>query len=287
VKSFSDPHQERVSVIIPCFNSGTTLRRSVDSVIDQDWVNLEVIIIDDGSNDQYTLKELLELRKYPQVKLITQNNKGLACARNTGIQKATGQFILPLDADDWLNSDAILKMVKVYKLSKENVVVYSNIKLHGKQVKIKNTFSNEFEQLFSNQLPYCMLFPKLIFHQHGGYDENLRQGFEDWEFNIRLITGKQKFSKLDEPVFNYTISNSGMLKSKTMSLYVTLWRYIRNKNRLSYKIGSLCRLYIANKHEPANRKLPVYSIYWVIFSFLHPLLGNRLARYISKVRSSF
>jgi len=286
VKPFSDPLQERVSVIIPCFNSGLTLRRSVDSIINQDWFNIEIIVIDDGSNDEYTLTQILKLRKHPQVKLVTQNNKGLASARNVGIRKATGRFILPLDADDWLDSNAISTMVKAYESSKEFVVVYSNIKLHGEKTKLKNTFSNEFEQLFSNQLPYCMLFPKLVFEQHGNYDENLRQGLEDWDFNIRLIIGMQKFFKINESVFNYNVSNSGMLKSKTMSSYVTIWRYIKNKNRSSYKITNLYRLYHANKHEPANRKLPVYLFYWLILSLLHPLVGNNLVKCISKIQSN-
>ena len=287
MKPFSEPLQERVSVIIPCFNSGLTLRRSVDSIINQNWFNIEIIVIDDGSNDEYTLTQILKLRKHPQVKLVTQNNKGLASARNAGIRKATGKFILPLDADDWLDSNAISTMIKAYESSKEFVIVYSNIKLHGEKTKLKNTFSNEFEQLFSNQLPYCMLFPRLVFEQHGNYDENLRQGLEDWDLNIRLIIGKQKFLKVNESFFNYTVSNSGMLKSKTMSSYVSLWRYLKNKNRPSYKIANLYRLYHANKHEPANRKLLVYSTYWLILSLLHPLVGNYLVKCISKIRSNF
>ena len=60
MKPFSEPLQERVSVIIPCFNSGLTLRRSVDSIINQDWFNIEIIVIDDGSNDEYTLTQILK-----------------------------------------------------------------------------------------------------------------------------------------------------------------------------------------------------------------------------------
>lgn len=286
MKSSSEPSQERVSVVIPCFNSGLTLGRSVASIINQDWANIEIVIIDDGSNDEYTLNEILKARKYPQVRLITQKNKGLASARNVGIQKSTGSFILPLDADDWLDSNAISTMVKAYQAAKENVVVYSNIKLHGEKIELKNTFSNKFEQLFSNQLPYCMLFPKYVFEQHGNYDENLKQGLEDWDLNIRLILGMQKFFKINESIFNYNVSNSGMLKSKTMSSYVTIWRYIRNKNRSSYKITNLYRLYFANKREPANRKLPVYLFYWLIFSFLPPLVSNNLVKCISKIQSN-
>ena len=64
----------KVSVIIPCFNSGRTINKTINSVRNQTWKNLEIIVVDDGSNDQYTIKVLKNLK---DIKLITQLNKGL------------------------------------------------------------------------------------------------------------------------------------------------------------------------------------------------------------------
>lgn len=279
--------QERVSIIVPCFNSGLTLNRAIESLINQDWNNKEIIIVDDGSTDINTLNQILKVKKYPFVKLITQTNKGLANARNAGIRKATGSYIVFLDSDDWLESNAISSMVKAFKSSKEVAVIFSDVKLHGSNIKLKKTFSNGFEQLFSNQLPYCMFFPKFLFEQYGGYDENLKLGLEDWDLNIRLILGKQKFLKLRDPVFNYNVSNLGMLKSQTMRSYVYIWRYICKKNNYAYSLKSIVQLYRANKNKPANRTLEIYFFYWVILSFIPLRAGNALVYYLSKYRSIF
>jgi len=280
-------HQESVSIIVPCFNSGLTLNKAIESLVNQDWTNKEIIIVDDGSTDIHTLNQILKVKKYPYVKLITQKNKGLANARNTGIRKATGSYVVFLDSDDWLDSNAISSMVKAFKSSKEAAVIFSDIKLTGENIKLKKTFSNGFEQLFSNQLPYCMFFPKFLFEQYGGYDENLKLGLEDWDLNIRLILGKQKFLKLSEPVFNYNISNLGMLKSQTMKSYVYIWRYIRNKYNYSYSLRSLYQLYRTNMHQPANRSLKIYFFYWLVLSFVPQRPGNALIYYLSKYRNIF
>jgi len=266
--------QQLVSVIIPCFNSGLTLERTVNSVINQDWINKEIIVIDDGSTDTYTLNQILKIKEYPKVKIKTQANKGLANARNCGIREANGIYIIPLDSDDWLQPNAISLMMSVYKAFEGETVIYSDIKLNGEVDKIKITFCNLFEQLFSNQLPYCMFFPKIIFDRYGGYDENLKKGLEDWDFNIRLISKKLRFVKLNEPVFNYNVSNSGMLKSQTMKSYATIWQYITRKYPFNYTPVQLYNTYRENKKTPSNRPLEIYIIYFLFSKFTSQKLLN-------------
>ena len=74
---------EKVSVVVPCFNSGKTINRTISSINAQTWQNVEIIIVNDGSTDAYTLKTLKEIKN---VKIVNQNNKGLPSARNTGIK---------------------------------------------------------------------------------------------------------------------------------------------------------------------------------------------------------
>jgi glycosyltransferase involved in cell wall biosynthesis len=257
-----------VSVIVPCYNSGNTLSRTIDSIEKQTWVNTELIIVNDGSTDEATNDLLDYFSTKPNITVYSQSNKGLASARNSGIRISKGEYILPLDSDDWINNNAIKIMLDTYKQGDLNSVVFSDIKLHGTRDRVKTTYCNSFEQLFSNQLPYCMFFPKVIFEKFGGYDENLRLGLEDWEFNIRLITSKLKFVKLNEPVFNYNVSNSGMLKSTTMKSYSTIWRYISKKNYTNYGLKELFNIYHENKNKPSNRPLQLYFAYFFLSKFI-------------------
>ena len=86
-----------ITVIIPCYNSGKTLQRAVDSVLNQTFEKIELIIINDGSNDTKTIKILKTIK---DAIIINQKNSGLASARNRGFRESKGNYLVFLDADD-------------------------------------------------------------------------------------------------------------------------------------------------------------------------------------------
>jgi hypothetical protein len=95
-----DPMTDSISVIIPCFNAEPYLAAAIRSVQAQDWRDLEIVVVDDGSSDRSA--ELVR-DTFPEVTLIRQANQGVAAARNTGIRSSRGDWIAFLDADDiWL-----------------------------------------------------------------------------------------------------------------------------------------------------------------------------------------
>ena len=95
------------SIIIPVFNVEPYLAACLDSALNQTYTDVEVICVNDGSTDN-SLSILEEYKKqYPQITLLSQENKGLSAARNAGLRVATGDYILFLDSDDWLEKDAI------------------------------------------------------------------------------------------------------------------------------------------------------------------------------------
>ncbi len=99
-----------LSIIIPVYNVEKYLKKCLDSVLSQNYANYEVICINDGSTDN-SLQILNEYKlKYPQIKIIDQENRGLSVARNKGLEKATGNYILFLDSDDWLVEDALVTL---------------------------------------------------------------------------------------------------------------------------------------------------------------------------------
>ncbi len=96
-----------VSVIIPCYNQGRFLSKSIQSIREQTYSNIEIIIINDGSTDD--TENIAS--SFPDVKYISQENQGLPNARNRGIRESQGKYVAFLDADDWLYPDAIEKNV--------------------------------------------------------------------------------------------------------------------------------------------------------------------------------
>jgi glycosyltransferase involved in cell wall biosynthesis len=105
-----------VSVLIPCFNAEKWLTQTIESVLNQTWTNIEIIIVDDGSSDNsFTIAKSFESDK---IKVISQVNNGASAARNRAFQESQGDFIQYLDADDLLAPDKIERQVKL--LSNEN-----------------------------------------------------------------------------------------------------------------------------------------------------------------------
>jgi glycosyltransferase involved in cell wall biosynthesis len=96
-------HQPLISVIITCYNHGSFLQQAIESALTQNWPNKEVIIVDDGSTDHTRVVA----KKYESIQYIYQENQGLSSARNTGAKNSSGDYIVFLDADDWLLSDSL------------------------------------------------------------------------------------------------------------------------------------------------------------------------------------
>ena len=126
----------KVSVIIPVYNVEKYFRRCLDSVVNQTYKDIEVILVNDGSPDNS--KEICEeyVAKYSNIQLINQKNAGLGAARNTGLQYITGDAVTFVDSDDWLELDAIEYYVASMKKSDADIVV-------TKMIRKKEYFSNE------------------------------------------------------------------------------------------------------------------------------------------------
>lgn len=275
-----------ISIVVPCFNSGKTLERTLNSLESQTYQNIEVIIVNDGSNDELTLKKLQDIPQSLKAKTINQKNSGLSAARNKGIDAANGDFIVSLDADDWLESDAISLLMQEALFGDSRTIVYSDIKLHGDRTGIKQTFCNPFEQLFSNQLPYCMLIPKVAFETLKGYDENFNLGFEDWELNLRLIQEGYVFKKINRAVFNYQVSEKGMLKTKSLRNFAFIVSQIRSKHPEDFQIKSLFKKYKYSVKLDSKYPLFIFIVIDLLFKLFPIQFVNHLYNFVFNATKS-
>lgn len=121
----------KVSIIVPMYNSQKTIERCVNSLVNQTWKNLDIVLIDDGSYDD-TLNIINNI-KDERIRVFSQENKGVSAARNLGLKKAVGEFLIFVDSDDYIS----LNMIESLMLyAKEDSLVFSNI------------FINDINQLY-------------------------------------------------------------------------------------------------------------------------------------------
>ena len=269
-----------VSVVLPCFNAHAFLDRALDSVRAQTITDLEILIVDDGSTDPDTIAYLDALD--PAIRLVRQENRGLAGARNRAFEEARGRFVLPLDCDDWIAPDFIAKALDAVGDS-DNVFAFAWLDVFGDFSAVLQKNWNLYEQLFFNQLPYCMLIPKALWARVGGYDETMRWGYEDWDFNIRLGLAGAEGRVIAEPLFHYYASGGGMLQTLSNRRYAELWAGIQAKHRDTYRLGSLLTMKKAWAGRPSTYPPTLLLLWWLAFRALpRPLfqaLFDRLLRH--------
>jgi FkbM family methyltransferase len=190
--------QPLVSVIIPCFNYGKYLLEAFESVWSQNYPNVEIIVVDDGSTDD--TKNICE--KYPQVKYIYQTNQGLSAARNTGIKMSKGEFLIFLDADDLLLPDAIANNLSVLLQNKELAFVSGAYEVRFTETnKIHNAFeeveSDHYARLLQGNYvgpPATALYNRWVFDEIL-FDTALKNS-QDYDLYLRIT---RKY-----PVFHHT-----------------------------------------------------------------------------------
>ena len=262
-----------VSIIIPCYNGHAFLAQAVASALCQDLESKEVIVIDDGSTAPETAEALARLPE--GVEVVRQENRGVAAARNRGFEEARGRYVLPLDCDDWIEPDYIRRALELIG-GREDAFVYTWIATFGEYESVLPRRWDPFELMFANQTGPCILVPKALWCRVGGYDETMRIGPEDWDFNIRLGLAGAEGLCLPEPLFHYRISSTGKMRSVDYPHYGAKWHGIQKKYPYLYSARGIFRRIRARQKEGRRHAtwflLAVYGVHRLLPHTLFSLL---------------
>lgn len=195
----------KISVIIPCFNAGAYIDEAVNSVLSQTFQDFEIIIIDDGSEDQTHEIVMSYVEKDHRFKYIRQENKGLSASRNKGLQNAKGEFIQFLDADDLLSSDKFENQIAAFRKNNHIDIIYSEYLCFGdhninkrwiySRVLIKDPPLKDLILNWERDLSipiHCFLFRMSCFVLWGQFDETL-PNHEDWDIQIRFANSGARY----------------------------------------------------------------------------------------------
>lgn len=228
-----------VSIIVPCYNQSHFLNESLQSVLDQTYVDWECIIVNDGSLDNTESIAQQWCEKDNRFSYLYKENGGLSSARNAGITQSDGEYILPLDADDYIHKDYLSKLVpKLYQDESLAIVsCYSEFfkkSLNNIIFELKPEGTTYHYLLYVNQLIATSLFRKICWEEVGGYDETMKKGFEDWEFWIAITKRGWKYKVIEEFLFYYRKSKKSMLVDTLNNHAESNKEYIYKKHREIY-----------------------------------------------------
>lgn len=221
-----------ISIIIPCFNHGQFIDEAIISIEKSGRKDYELIIINDGSTDEYTNVRLIELKKQGY-NIILQKNQGLGKTRNNGIRIATGAYILPLDADNMITPEFLGKALNVFESNPQVSIVYSDRQLFGNSNECINVGEFNLSRLINmNYIDACAIYRKEDWERIGGYDENMPvQGWEDWDFWLSAAEKNLSFYYIPEPLFLYRVLDNSMLQQLNRNTRLnSLIEYIYKKH---------------------------------------------------------
>ena len=198
-----------VSVIMPTYNRAWTLKDAVDSVLLQDYPNIELVVIDDGSEDN--TQELLETYKN-EITVLRQENKGVSAARNKGIRQSRGEFIALLDSDDAWDKKKISCQMEFFKDHPEALICQTQeiwIR-NGKKVNPKVKHKKPSGMIFEPSLDLCLVSPSAVMMKRQlfdikGYFNEKFLVCEDYDLWLRVSSTLPVFL-IDKP---YTIKRGG------------------------------------------------------------------------------
>jgi len=218
VRKYSGNTQHfKVSVIMPTWNRAFILPRAIDSVLRQTYSNFELLISDDGSDDN--TKELIEgyIRKDPRIKYLGNKHGGVSKARNSALARSTGECIAYLDSDNEWSENYLLVMVNSLEENKDLDAVYSGLKIKDNINMLSFIRLKEFDWELLRKRNFIdiniFVHRRSLFEQLKGFDEDLTS-LEDWDL-----------------ILKYTRNNTPLVREICMATYY----FERNLNHLSFE----------------------------------------------------
>lgn len=227
-----------VSVVIPCYNQGEFILEAISSVESCQDAVYEIIIVNDGSTEPLT-KKVLQYLKDRGYLVIDQTNQGLARARNKGISKAKGRYILPLDSDNKIRPEYLTKSIEILDKFPEVGVVYGDVQLFDRRKDILPVPDFDINKLaMGNYIDACAVLRKQVWIDCGGYDDKIpdKLGYEDWDLWLGAATKGWKFYHIPEVMFDYRVREDSMVSfCRIPENHEKLVRYISTKHLDIYK----------------------------------------------------
>ena len=248
----------KVTVVVALYNQGEYLEECIDSVLAQTFVDYEILIVNDGSTDPYTI-ELLKTYRPNKTTILHKENGHLSSARNYGIERTSSPYVLILDADDKFEPTFLAKAVNFLENNPEFGVCTCLQQNFGESTDLGNPGGgNVFDFLADNHCLGNCLIRRVCWVQAGGYDETMKSGYEDWNFWIGVTKNGWKVHVINEGLFLYRIKKHSMSTESENKRPELVRRIVENHIELyRYNVAAVIE---AKEHTILNLKKKVQAL---------------------------
>jgi glycosyltransferase involved in cell wall biosynthesis len=282
-----------ISIIITCYKEKKLLKDAVNSALNQNYENIEIIIVKDFSNCTETYNACKEFEENQRTQVIYNSSQIFASgSRNKGINKSNGEIIFCLDGDDYIDKNFILKTTKPLIIDEKIGFVYTdNFNVYDGHKVLYEKREFNISEVISRGFPGSgIVYRKKDYLRTNGYNTDLI-GQEDWEFLVQLCGLNLVGKRIDEPLYYYRKKSDDESKHIISTIkygFKTRLKIIES-NEKTFKDNSrgvIIDLYKMNQElwiALHNSKNPKHNF----FSLLKWLFGNKLIKFIKKIRSRF
>ncbi|MGL4382462.1 MAG: glycosyltransferase [Bacilli bacterium] len=238
----------KISIIVPIYNVENYLHKSIDSIINQTYENIEIILVNDGSTDN----SLIIVQDYAntdaRIIVIDQKNKGVSCARNSGISAATGKYILFVDPDDFIEENMVYVLIN-------NIngcdIIFCGYKFHNNRcVELVDANFQEDNELFFSKLINgetigvvwrCLFKRSFISSNKLSFDEECKIG-EDLLFILNALIYTNNYKFINDHLYNYVIHFKSTTNRKKEDLDI-IFQTLLYKIKLLLKNNNIHTVY--------------------------------------------
>lgn len=242
------------SIIVPVYNSEPYLDKCIQSILNQTYPYLEIILINDGSQD----KSLSIMEKYqkkdPRIIIIGQENKGANIARKVGVKKAAGQYTLFVDSDDWIEDNTLEELSMILRKKTYDIIKFNGITEPSKNIKNHYCFYGENQEELDKEKIYQLLIETKILNNlcFSVYKTDVLKNIEsfdiplsnceDYFVNLEIYSQVEKVLMLNKTFYHYrdniNSTTKQIQKKKIMKntkelifVYKTLFSYLKKWNK--------------------------------------------------------
>ncbi len=272
--------QPLLSILIPCYNHEDFITDTIQSIWNQHLINIEIIVIDDGSKDKsYEVLKELQSNSPVSMQIYTQKNSGITKTLNRCLSKAKGKYITLIASDDQYFPDTLPILLKSIQKDTQTKIIYTNGREykdgqlfkkmhHQKIIDMLSLTTSQIEKKLRTEVPrplltQCAIYEKSLLTDIGGWDENVE--LDDWPLNIKI------FRYLTLNNFCHEFINIDLVKYRF---------HENNLHKNSYKMYLMVEEVIL-KYTPKNLQQEflakeMYELGKGILKTSHPLFGTKL-----------
>lgn len=224
-----------VSIIVPVYNAAHTIGRCIESILNQQYTDFELFLVDDGSRDGSGIICDAYAKRDSRIRVIHKENSGVSDTRNTALDLARGTYLQFLDSDDWITPDATSSLVRAAQANQCDLVIADFYRVIGERVSRKGDIEEDSvltrEEFSAHMMEnpadfyYGVLWNKLyrrdiVEAHHLRMDPDI-SWCEDFMFNLEYIRHAQRFYALQVPIYYY-VKTKGSLASQSLSISKTI-----------------------------------------------------------------